>query len=537
MRATVTIDVELCKGCVLCIPVCPPRVLVMSEAVNRKGYRYPAPARRLHRLRALRRRSAPTSASRCTASRRGARCERAPPHGRSAAIAEAAIQAGCRFYAGYPDHAVDRDPRVHVDAPAAGRRRVHERRERDRGDRHGVGRGRLRRALDDRVDRPGHQPHAGELRRAGERADPGASPSTWGAARATTSSRRAAAGTATIASSCSRRASAQEAVDLAQLAFHLADKWRNPVLIMGDFLLGAHVRDRRAPAAATFAPLPPKTWAITGAAGRRGINLSPIMAAGEAGDRTTARTSPRVDRQARGDQGRGGRASRRASSTTPTSSSSRSASRRASSKYAARLARERGLRVGFVRPITLWPFPTAAVAEAAARARAVAVFELNAGQMIEDVRARRPRPRAGARDRRHQPRPLRLRRRPAARRRAHAPSPDRGATTDARGRTHERRELEKVFAKPDLLLAKRALALPRLRRADRAPHDPGAARRARRPRAHDLRRRHRLLHRLPAASSTSTSCRRCTAARRRSRPASSACGPTRSSSRCRATAT
>jgi 2-oxoglutarate ferredoxin oxidoreductase subunit delta len=40
-RATVTIDVELCKGCVLCVPVCPPRVLVMSEAVNRKGHRYP----------------------------------------------------------------------------------------------------------------------------------------------------------------------------------------------------------------------------------------------------------------------------------------------------------------------------------------------------------------------------------------------------------------------------------------------------------------------------------------------------------------
>ena len=41
MQATVTIDVELCKGCVLCIPVCPPRVLVMSEAVNQRGYRYP----------------------------------------------------------------------------------------------------------------------------------------------------------------------------------------------------------------------------------------------------------------------------------------------------------------------------------------------------------------------------------------------------------------------------------------------------------------------------------------------------------------
>jgi 2-oxoglutarate ferredoxin oxidoreductase subunit delta len=39
--ATVVIDVETCKGCELCIPVCPPRVLVMSEDRNRTGYRYP----------------------------------------------------------------------------------------------------------------------------------------------------------------------------------------------------------------------------------------------------------------------------------------------------------------------------------------------------------------------------------------------------------------------------------------------------------------------------------------------------------------
>ena len=41
MRATVTIDIATCKGCVLCVPVCPPGVLSMSEAVNDKGYRYP----------------------------------------------------------------------------------------------------------------------------------------------------------------------------------------------------------------------------------------------------------------------------------------------------------------------------------------------------------------------------------------------------------------------------------------------------------------------------------------------------------------
>jgi 2-oxoglutarate ferredoxin oxidoreductase subunit delta len=38
---TVEIDRERCKGCELCIPVCPPRVLAMSSAVNSIGFRYP----------------------------------------------------------------------------------------------------------------------------------------------------------------------------------------------------------------------------------------------------------------------------------------------------------------------------------------------------------------------------------------------------------------------------------------------------------------------------------------------------------------
>jgi 2-oxoglutarate ferredoxin oxidoreductase subunit delta len=43
-RGTVTIDVETCKGCELCIPACPPRVLSMSQELNHLGVRYP----RLH---------------------------------------------------------------------------------------------------------------------------------------------------------------------------------------------------------------------------------------------------------------------------------------------------------------------------------------------------------------------------------------------------------------------------------------------------------------------------------------------------------
>ncbi|MBV8160694.1 MAG: hypothetical protein JO265_07215, partial [Acidimicrobiia bacterium] len=55
-------------------------------------------------------------------------------------------------------------------------------------------------------------------------------------------------------------------------------------------------------------------------------------------------------------------------------------------RYAVRRLRQRGLRLGYVRPVTLWPFPTDTVAAAAAGKRSVLVFELNAGQMVDDVR-------------------------------------------------------------------------------------------------------------------------------------------------------
>jgi 2-oxoglutarate ferredoxin oxidoreductase subunit delta len=42
---TVVIDVETCKGCELCIPICPPKVLDMSVAVNAIGFRYALLAR------------------------------------------------------------------------------------------------------------------------------------------------------------------------------------------------------------------------------------------------------------------------------------------------------------------------------------------------------------------------------------------------------------------------------------------------------------------------------------------------------------
>lgn len=48
--------------------------------------------------------------------------------------------------------------------------------------------------------------------------------------------------------------------------------------------------------------------------------------------------------------------------------------------------REEGIRVGLLRPITLWPFPTNIIARYAEKVKSILTVELNAGQMVEDVR-------------------------------------------------------------------------------------------------------------------------------------------------------
>lgn len=50
------------------------------------------------------------------------------------------------------------------------------------------------------------------------------------------------------------------------------------------------------------------------------------------------------------------------------------------------LAREQGIKAGLFRPITLWPFPTNEIVEASKGKRGILVAEINAGQMVEDVK-------------------------------------------------------------------------------------------------------------------------------------------------------
>ena len=50
------------------------------------------------------------------------------------------------------------------------------------------------------------------------------------------------------------------------------------------------------------------------------------------------------------------------------------------------MAREKGIKAGIIRPITLWPFPTAPIQAAAKKAKAFLTVEMSMGQMVDDVR-------------------------------------------------------------------------------------------------------------------------------------------------------
>ena len=181
-----------------------------------------------------------------------------------------------------------------------------------------------------------------------------------------------------------------EAMQLVPLAFDLADRWRNPVLVYGDYYL-AHTREAVDVSPVRFGePLPAKEWALDGTSGgtgrakvvsplgdfkqrdgvgydmadyytRCGAHLQEMVRAVEPIVETEFTDDAELIVTAFG---------------TPAKFV----------RYVVRQMRAEGHRVGFVRPITLFPFPTEEVAHAAAGARCVAVYENNRGQMIDDVR-------------------------------------------------------------------------------------------------------------------------------------------------------
>ena len=178
----------------------------------------------------------------------------------------------------------------------------------------------------------------------------------------------------------------REGVELVQLAFHLADKWRNPVMIYGDYLL-AHVQEAVTVEKIEFPALPPKDWAVDGTRSGTGGSMS-VTSLGtskphqrsygqEGKAQYIATKMPFMEREARAEVGLVDDAETVIVSFGSTAKFV---------KYAIQQLRDEGLKVGWVRPITLWPFPYDAVRSATEGARVVGSYEISSGQMVDDVR-------------------------------------------------------------------------------------------------------------------------------------------------------
>ena len=180
-----------------------------------------------------------------------------------------------------------------------------------------------------------------------------------------------------------------EAVRVLQLAFHLADRWRNPVTFLGDYFL-AHVQEAVEVEPIEFASLPEKEWALDGStSGSGSARMISSISAHKRGHpdyvdhgHHLARIGQSVRAMAEGVEPLVETAWLEGAELVVVAYGTPARYVR----FAVDQLREEGLPVGFVRPVTLWPFPTQVVAEAAEGARAVAVYELNTGQMVDDVR-------------------------------------------------------------------------------------------------------------------------------------------------------
>ncbi len=173
--------------------------------------------------------------------------------------------------------------------------------------------------------------------------------------------------------------SVQELADLTHKAFDLSDKYKIPVIILGDGVLGQMMEPvefkYKAPE-----ELPIRSDSLRGASGRPSKYIK------------TFTSNPAELEEINWSLFRRYELIKREETACETFLTEDAelivvafgiAARIA--KGAIRTVRASGLKVGLLRPITLWPFPSEAVKELAKRVKYYLVFEMNMGQMIEDV--------------------------------------------------------------------------------------------------------------------------------------------------------
>lgn len=173
----------------------------------------------------------------------------------------------------------------------------------------------------------------------------------------------------------------QEAVDLTYLSFDLAFHYRTIVIVAGDGALGQMMEPVEMPPMREPILARPD-WALAGTDGRAPRIVTSLYLDADELERTNLRLQAKLH---------GIRAAEQSWDTFQTDDAELlvvafgTVGRIA--KTAVRAARAAGIRAGLFRPISLWPYPEAALDELIDRVQGVLVVEMNAGQMLEDVRA------------------------------------------------------------------------------------------------------------------------------------------------------
>ncbi|MGB4580915.1 MAG: 3-methyl-2-oxobutanoate dehydrogenase subunit VorB [Coriobacteriia bacterium] len=172
----------------------------------------------------------------------------------------------------------------------------------------------------------------------------------------------------------------QEMTDYVFRAFDLADEYRTPVMILADGMLGQMMEPVVLPEPKT--EFPEKPWAVTGHHGQRPHNVvNSLYLQPERLEETNIERYERYDVIKAKEQLAEEYRTEDADIVVVAFGASSRIARSAVNK-----AREKGIKAGLIRPITLWPFPADIISAAADRAKAFLTVEMNMGQMVDDVR-------------------------------------------------------------------------------------------------------------------------------------------------------
>lgn len=175
----------------------------------------------------------------------------------------------------------------------------------------------------------------------------------------------------------------QEMVDLVAGAFELGDRYRMPTMVLSDGMLGQMMEPVVLPEA-IGEKLPEKPWAACGHKGKRAHNIvNSLYIQPHDLEALVIERYKRYDEIKKREQ----RAEEYLVDDAETVVVAYGASSRVS-RSAVNRARENGMRVGLIRPITLWPFPDNAIIKAAesGKTKRFLTVEMSMGQMVEDVR-------------------------------------------------------------------------------------------------------------------------------------------------------